>query len=166
MTTDLIARLDKWLAANRSDYYAKLQPATTPANLDAFESQFQLKLPPDFRAFYQWRNGQDPNSSASLMQNWMFSTLEDITSSKDLFDGMIGSDFEDPKWWRRSWVPFLNNGGGDHLCIDLAAEDGGTPGQLLVFYHDWDNRKPKYPSFDAWLTHLVESAESGTLKLS
>ena len=164
--SDLLARLDKWLSANRPDYYGKLLRGVSADDLDAIEKKFQLKLPSDFRELYQWRNGQDPNYSASLQQNWMFSRLEDLADSKETLDGMIGYDFEDPKWWRRAWVPFLSNGGGDHLCVDLAAEDGGAPGQLLIFYHDWEKRAVEYPSFHAWLKGLVESMENGTLELS
>jgi cell wall assembly regulator SMI1/predicted DNA-binding WGR domain protein len=162
----LLARMDKWLSANRSEYYGKLRRGASHQDLEAFEKKFQLQLPPGFRELYQWRNGQDPNCSASLQDNWMFSRLQDLSDSKDTLDGMIGFDFEDPKWWRRGWVPFLSNGGGDHLCVDLAAEDGGAPGQLLTFYHDWEKRTVEYPSFQAWLAGLVESMEKGTLKLS
>lgn len=131
--SDLLARLDKWLSANRPDYYGKLLRGASPADLDACEKKLQLQLPSGFRELYQWRNGQDPNCSASLHYNWMFSRLEDISDSKETLDGMIGFDFEDPKWWRRGWVPFLSNGGGDHLCLDLTAEDGGARGQVLTF---------------------------------
>jgi cell wall assembly regulator SMI1 len=37
---------------------------------------------------------------------------------------MIGYGFDDPKWERRGWIPFLSNGGGDRLGLDLMAEDG------------------------------------------
>lgn len=164
--SDLLARLDKWISANRPDYYGKLLRGAPPADLEAFEKKFQMQLPSGFRELYQWRNGQDPNCSASLQYNWMFSRLEDISDTKETLDGMIGFDFEDPKWWRRRWIPLLSNGGGDHLCLDLAAEDGGTPGQLLIFYHDSKRRPVEYPSFDAWLSELVDSMENGTLELS
>lgn len=164
--SDLLVRLDKWLSANRPDYYGKLLRGASPEHLNAFEKKFQLQLPSGYRELYQWRNGQDPNCSASLQHNWMFSRLEDLSDSKETLDGMIGFDFEDPKWWRRGWIPFLSNGGGDHLCLDLTAEDGGAPGQLLTFYHDWEKRAVEYPSFQAWLTELVESMENGTLELS
>ena len=95
----------------------------------------------------------------------MFSSLAALTETKELFDGMIGEDFEDPRWWRRGWIPFLSNGGGDHLCLDLAAKDSGQPGQLLVFWHDAEERLVKYASFEAWLRQLVEAMENGTLKL-
>jgi cell wall assembly regulator SMI1 len=78
---------------------------------------------------------------------------------------MIGSDFEDPRWWRGGWVPFLGNGGGDYLCLDVAAEDGGAPGQLVAFWHDRENRPIEFESFEAWLRELAESMEAGTLEL-
>ncbi|MEZ6035584.1 MAG: SMI1/KNR4 family protein [Planctomycetaceae bacterium] len=96
----------------------------------------------------------------------MFASLNDVSETKDMLDGMIGYDFEDPKWWRRGWVPFLANGSGDHLCVDLAAEDGGNPGQLIAFWHDDEERDIEYPSLADWLRELVESMENGTLELA
>jgi cell wall assembly regulator SMI1 len=87
----------QWLAANRPDYYAKLQPGVTNPALTEFEDQFQLKLPNSFRSLYAWRNGQRADCSASFQDNRMFSSLEDITTTKELLDGMIGTDFDDPK---------------------------------------------------------------------
>lgn len=161
----LIQRLDRWLAANRPEYSARLRPGVTDARLDEFESRFALTLPDAFRQLYRWRNGYDMTRSESLVENLMFSSLEDIAGQKELLDGMIDTDFDDPRWWRRSWVPFLENGAGDHLCVDLVAEEGGTPGQVLMFYHDWERRPVRASSLEAWLTGLVESMENGTLKV-
>lgn len=166
MVATLIERADRWLAMNRPDYYARLQPGATDAVLDAFESHFSLRLPEAFRLFYKWRNGQDAHCNASFEDNRMFSSLEEIAETKDLLDGMIGYDFDDPRWWRRGWVPFLSNGSGDHLCLDLTAEDGGMAGQLRPFWHDWEDRSVKYASFEEWLRELVESMEQGTLELA
>jgi hypothetical protein len=52
------------------------------------------------------------------------------------------------------------------LCLDLTAEDGGAPGQLLTFYDDWEKRAVEYPSLQAWLSELVESMENGTFEPS
>jgi cell wall assembly regulator SMI1 len=159
----LIERLEKWLRANRADYYSQLQAGTSNQELDAFETKFNLRLPADFRELYQWRNGQ--SGYASLQLNRMFSPLEDIASTKEMLDGMIGTDFDSPEWWRLGWVPFLANGGGDHLCIDLTAEDGGGPGQLRAFWHADEDRPVEYPNLEAWLTELVESMENGSLEI-
>ena len=165
MVEALILRMDRWLAANRPDYYALLQPGATEAELDAFEVRFSLKLPAAFRAMYRWRSGQDQGSSKPLQMNRTLSTLEEISRTKDELDSMIGYDFDDPKYWRRGWVPFLHNGAGSHLCLDMAAEDGGHPGQLIAFWKRDEDRPVEYPSMEAWLTELVGSMEDGSLEL-
>ncbi len=161
-----IERVDRWLAMNRPDYYARLRPGATDADLDAFEVRFSLRLPVPFRVFYRWRDGQESDCTAGLQNNRMFSSLGEVAETKEMLDGMIDSDFDDPRWWRRGWVPFLANGGGDHLCLDVAAEDGGAPGQLVAFRHDWESRSVEFPDFEAWLRHLAESMEAGTLELA
>jgi cell wall assembly regulator SMI1 len=166
MMSSSIERVDRWLAANRPDYYARLRPGATDAALDAFEARFSLRLPGPFRAFYRWRDGQESDCTASFQNNRVFMSLGEAAESKELLDGMIGADFEDPRWWRRGWVPFLANGGGDHLCLDVTAEDGGEPGQLIAFWHDWESRSVKYPNFEAWLGQLADSMEAGDLELA
>src|ERR1051326_3495202 len=107
MVEALLGRMDRWLAANRPEFYTHLLPGVTAAHLDAFEARFSLGLPTAFRQLYHWRNGHDQHRSESLVHNFMFSSLEDIARHKELLDDLIGSDFEDLRWWRRSWVPFL-----------------------------------------------------------
>lgn len=85
----------------------------------------------------------------------MFSPLEDVADSKAILDGMIGEDFDDRSWWRRGWVPFLSNGAGDHLCLDVDAEGGGSPGQLVAFWHDWERRSIEHSSIESWLASLA-----------
>src|SRR5947208_15922985 len=115
---ELIGQLDAHLARCRPDYYKRLQPGVDEVALDAFQAQLTSELPSEFRHLYKWRNGQNPACTANLTDNWMFTPLEDVISTKEMLDGMIGTDFEEPNWWSRGWVPFLNNGGGDHLCLD------------------------------------------------
>jgi cell wall assembly regulator SMI1 len=165
MTGSLIARLDCWLAKNRPDYYALLRPGVTNAELDAFEAQFATKLPTAFRELYRWRDGQHPDSFLPLQFNREFMTLEHVASTKDMLDGMIAFDFDDPEYWRRSWVPFLHNGGGSYLCLDLTAEDGGQPCQLIGFWKQDRDRPVEFASVEAWLADLVDSMEAGVLEL-
>lgn len=165
MVSALITRMDRWLAANRPVYYAQLRPGVSDEALDAFERRFGLVLPEAFRALYHWRDGQRAECDEGLEGMFMLSSLERIAEAKELLDGMIGYDFEDPAWWRASWVPFLDNGNGDHLVVDLGAEDGGVPGQVCSFWHDWEDRAVRAPSVEAWLTELVAAMEAGTLSL-
>jgi len=164
-TRQLIERMDRWLAASRPDYYSLLQSGVGDADLDAFETKFAVKLPSVFRDLYLWRNGQDPMSSSPLQGNRSFCTLEEIAETKEMLDGMIGFDFEDPSYWRRGWIPFLHNGGGSYLCLDLAAEGGGHVGQLLGFWKADSDRPVEFASMEDWLSGLVDSMESGRLEL-
>jgi cell wall assembly regulator SMI1 len=161
----VLTRIDHWLAVHRPDYYAQLQPGVNGAALDAFESRFPLRLPAAFREMYEWRNGQPPDCTERLLGNWTFEPLGEVSDRKEMLDGMIGYDFEDPRYWRRGWVPFLHNGGGSHLCVDLAAEDGGAPGQLIEFWKADEDRPVASPSVEAWLNGLAESMERGALEV-
>jgi cell wall assembly regulator SMI1 len=160
-----IARIDRWLAAYRPDYYAQLQPGVNDAALDTFESQFSLQLPAAFRELYLWRNGQHGDCSDRLQMNRMFSSLEEITDLKAELDDLIDCDFDDPRYWRRGWVPFLHNGGGSHLCVDIAAEDGGVSGQLIGFWKADKDRPVEYPSVEGWLSGLADLMETGQLEV-
>jgi cell wall assembly regulator SMI1 len=160
----LLGRMERWLAANRPDYLARLQPGVSDAQLDAFEARFSLKLPAAFRELYRWRNGQADGNYESLEKNRKFSPLESVADTKELLDGMIGYDFDDPRYWRRGWVPFLYNGGGSHLCVDVAAEDGGQMGQLVAFWKADEDRPVEYSSVEAWLVDLVDSMDAGGLE--
>jgi cell wall assembly regulator SMI1 len=166
MVPELIARLDRWLATHRPDYYARLRPGVTDAELNEVESRFSLRLPEAFRLLYKWRNGHDDSKTQALQKNFRFMSLEDVVSTKQHCDDMIGNDFETPKWWRREWVPFLQNWGGDDMVVDLLGIDGGTPGQVVTFWHDDPVRPIRFPSMEAWLADLVESMESGSLELA
>jgi cell wall assembly regulator SMI1 len=164
MTLQAIARIDVWLSHNRSNYYAQLQAGATDCELDALEVKLSLKLPGPFRELYKWRNGQPETCYEAIQFNRSFMSLDEIQSAKEMLDGMIGFDFEDPRHWRRGWIPFLHNGACSHLCIDLTAEDGGQPGQLIAFWKADSDRPIESPSLDAWLSDLAASMESGTLE--
>lgn len=160
-TADYVARLDRWLSATRPGYYARLRPGATEADLDDFERHFGVKLPDSFRACYRWRDGQEEGCHESIQDNFMFMSLASIRSKKEMLDGMIGRDFGDPDWWRREWVPFLDNGGGDHLVLDLAPAAEGISPLVRRFWHDMPDRAGTQLSFQSWIGVLVETMEDG-----
>ena len=163
---DLIGRADTWLQRNRPDYYGILRPGVGDATLNAYAARFGLELPAEFRQLYRWRNGQDLAVSKPLVHNHMFMPLEESAASKELLDGMIGLDFDDPNWWRRGWVPFTMSYNGDHYCVDLDAEAGGAAGGVIDFWHDEATRRVMAPSLADWFHDLVGAMEEGRLKLT
>lgn len=70
-----------------------------------------------------------------------------------------GGDFEVENWWRTGWVPFLHDGGGNYLCLDLEGTFTGRAGQLLEFWHDESDRDVLFPDFEGYLQTLVDCLE-------
>lgn len=153
---ELVRSLDCRLAQSRADYYARLQPGLGDPVIDEFQSRFGFVVPSTFRDLYRWRDGQSADCFESLADNWMFSPLGSVTTTKEMLDGMIGYDFEAPGWWCIGWVPFLSNGGGDHLCLDLTAESGCRSGRLISFWHDRGIRPIEFPSMEDWLRSIID----------
>jgi cell wall assembly regulator SMI1 len=157
---DLITRMDGWLQQHRPAYYATLATGVSFGALDEYERRTGITLPADLRTLWVWKNG---STEEALFDNHMFISVEDSLSSKLELDGMIGSDFEDPEWWKLQWVPFTQSFGGDHLCIDIASEKTGG---IIDFWHDDPRREVVAPTLKDWLHSLVETMESGRLELA
>lgn len=157
--SELVGRLDAWLSQHRPEYYARLLPGLTDSEWAAFQARLGVKLPDGFRVLYQWRNGQPNDYFKRFRGNRMWSPAADIIRTKELLDSMIGFDFE-PGWWERSWVPFLHNGGGSHLCVDVIGVNGGDPGQLVEFWKADSDRPVVSPSIEHWLSDFVHSLEN------
>jgi cell wall assembly regulator SMI1 len=149
---EVVRRLDAWLSCHRPEYYQNLRQGLTDAQWAEFQSRLGVSLPTAFRELYQWRDGQHNDSLAFHMnQDWMCS--EDIIRIKHLMDSMIGYDFE-PGYWEAAWVPFLHNGGGSHLCVDVS-----RGGQLVEFWKADHDRPIASPSLEHWLNVFVTSLE-------
>lgn len=153
----LIARADSWLRRERSDYYGGLAPGCTDDAIAGYEQAIGFQLPPALRGLWRWKGGSD---AEALVHNHAFISLDESREIKLDLDGMIGTDFEDPEWWKRSWIPFTRSWGGDSYCVDL------IDGRVIDFWHDEPTRNVLAPSFEAWFAELVATMESGELELA
>ena len=59
-------------------------------------------------------------------------------------------------WWRLGWVPFVSNGRGDHLCLDLDPDADGKVGQVIEVSHDVQERCLVSSTFSEWLATEVQ----------
>ena len=157
--SELVARLDAWLARHRPTYYAELRPGLTAEELAAFEVHLGVPLTDSLRVLYAWRDGHSSERIASFHGNRTWMTSGEVTSTKQLIDSMI--DFE-PGWWERSWIPFLHNGAGSYLCVDTAGTPAGSPGQLVEFWNRDPDRPVVSQSLEHWLHQFVASLERDT----
>ena len=159
----LIERLDGWFRAHRPNHYSHLLPGTTDQELSAFERRQTVQLPPATRDFFRWRNGEDMHRIQGRFQNnWSLMPLEEVEATCDTMRKLLeAGEFDRNNWWSPGWIPFLANGGGDHLCVDLTGSFNGRPGQVLEFFHDYESRTITFPSFEKWLEFFVTTLEQG-----
>lgn len=154
---DLLLRLDALLRQHRPAYSATLNPPAAEAELAALEAEFGLTLPAELRLWFGWHNGQQ--GFDSFFQN---NCLQSVSSAAETMrincELLAAGDFV-PNWWRPGWVPLLENGGGDHVCLDLEGTFTRRPGQLIEHWHDWEPRNVLFPDLTSWLTAVVETYE-------
>ncbi|MCE9581721.1 MAG: WGR domain-containing protein [Planctomycetes bacterium] len=154
----LIERLDRWMNEHRRDYVRELAKGASAKDIAKLEKSVGHPLPDALKALLMWRG----EGRGRLQGNFALMSVGEIAGGRDVLNGLLeGGEFDAPAWWRKDWVPFLANGGGDHLCVDLGGAFGGVPGQVLEFRHDDEARKILYPSVDAWLSVFVETLEAG-----
>ncbi len=159
MSKALIERLDSWLKVHRPGFYEKLQPGLSDRELAEFETRLGFELPETFKDLYSWKNGQSPDCMAGFQFNYSLMRLADIESTREILRENKSSHKE-PDWWDEKWIPILDNGGGDNLCVDMAGSSPeGTPGQIITFWHDWEVRSIQYPKLETLLSLFVESLE-------
>ncbi len=168
-----LKRFDNWLQINAPHLLSIINLGATKADIDKLEKVINKKLPDDFVNFYRIYNGQDEEKSReglinseellsidSIVKQWLCwkgllddGTFEDITSEPD--DGVKND------WWNPLWIPFTNDGSGNHICIDLDPATNGNVGQVMRMWHDSGYRELYATSFSDYISNYITSLENG-----
>ncbi|MGS2763144.1 SMI1/KNR4 family protein [Sinomicrobium pectinilyticum] len=149
-----LANLEHRLKENRADYFRCLQPPLTINEICHLEEKYQVKLPGDLKALYQWKNGQKNDCYKAFVNNSMFIPLGEVLDIAAELTSMIGFDFDVENWWNEQWIPVFHNGGGDYICYDTGGVFTGRKGQLIEFWHADNNRNVIAPSLTVFLSQL------------
>jgi cell wall assembly regulator SMI1 len=173
-------RIEGWLEANAPAIRKSLRPAVKEEALTKLQAKLGAALPADFVESLRLHDGQKTDADAGLfpladelgaMPSFRVFSVSEIDREwkmmKRLHD--IG-EFEGSKskpsrgisrdWWNPGWIPIADDGGGDYFCLDLAPGKGGTVGQVIVFFHDSDERRLIARSYTAWLEQLAKGLVS------
>src|SRR5689334_2495946 len=67
----IINRLDQWIQKNRPEYYKILKPGLSDNEIKEWEIKFGFEFPQDFKALYQWKNGQ-PDACREYFYDYCF----------------------------------------------------------------------------------------------
>lgn len=163
-------RFEEWLAINWQEGLSVLNPPATEIEIASLEETIGVSLPKGFKDCLRVHNGQ--SGFLGLFDGTEFLSTQEIMSQWNVWNDLLTSgDFEgiesEPQrgirkdWWNTRWIPFTHNGGGDHLCIDLAPDLAGRAGQVITMWHDMGERELKAPSFEEWFEEYVEAVIAG-----
>ena len=173
-------RIEKYLSKNSPDKLSLLQKGATEAQINELELIIGEKLPDDFIQFYKIHNGQKPYTNEIISYKEILCLdriAEELTLQREFIkdtswiddipnmtiDGLKGIPDKGIKdnYFNPLWIPFIADGFGDFLCIDLDPTAEGKRGQVIWFYHDNPKTELVAESFSEWLSQFVEQLENG-----
>lgn len=172
---ELLSRLDEWYAAHLPAVHATLRPGVTDADLDDFEIRNTLRLPPAFRALYRWHDGQDwsvggvfgldfmpltqVDQISAMWQNFAAGDLAHLNVDIYVVSHPTGAIRE--QYVLPAALPFLSDGGGNYVALDLAPDLRGQPGQIVTTGRDEIHRYVLAPELETFLREYLSRLETG-----
>ncbi|MFW8627852.1 SMI1/KNR4 family protein [Deinococcus sp. ME38] len=165
---ELLARLDAWVAREVPLHHATLRPGVTVDTLDAFEVRRGLTLPPALRALYGWHDGGDLFGLEFLSlehmefkrNQWAEHATERMT---DLDEAIVSNPLGAIRllYATGDWLPFLHDGSGNHVALDLSPGPARRPGQTITTCRDEEHRYVLAPDLDTFLREYLRRLEAG-----
>ncbi|MCQ2999933.1 SMI1/KNR4 family protein [Pseudomonas syringae] len=145
--TECLATIEKLLPP---DSLATLRPPASETSIQQIEQLLGAPLPLGLRQLLLWHDGQEWNAELRESDNRRLLAASEIMDALKFF---LDPEEEFCEPWERYWVPFLTNDSGDYVVVD--ASPSGT-GELIHYWHDWDDRSIAYPSLNEWAQGLKE----------
>jgi cell wall assembly regulator SMI1 len=180
--TAALRRIARWIAGHApgwSDGGGAPPLFNPPASAEALAelaAHLARPLPDDLRAMLLTSNGGRPGSyplpmratkpikwrllsAAEIAERWIFlhSVARDVR-----FEGVVRTVGPvRAVWWDAGWIPIADCGTGDAVCIDMDPAQGGVAGQLVLYAHDFAERKVLYRSALDWISESADDIEAG-----
>lgn len=162
--------LTVFLTKNNPSLLQELNPPASDAEIEDLEQTIEHQLPLEVKRYLKCHNGQRGIEN-NIFDIFLLSTYDMINEWKIwrnlLQEGMF-SDMEaspdkeiDNTWWNKNWLPFTNDGRGNHTCIDFSPTMTGNYGQIIEIWHDDPERKILYPCFSKWFIEKVQTLIKG-----
>ncbi|MDP4023538.1 SMI1/KNR4 family protein [Methylobacterium sp. NEAU 140] len=168
-----------WIEAHDGKNAPAFNPPASDRQIDEAEQRLGVTFPPAIRRLYRSADGQPPYRTG-FWGSFQLVPLQDVVDNAEFLndefpDGVNVHDEDHAPidvppgiravWWSRGWLPIMENGGGDHVCVDLDPAEAGTLGQLVTYYHDETYRPLLAPGMEALLRHLAERLRSGECRI-
>nr|WP_281378783.1 leucine-rich repeat domain-containing protein [Paenibacillus phyllosphaerae] len=126
---------------------AALRPAASIEDIRGAERTMGVEFPAPLRELYLLHDGEEADGTG-LFWGLRFLPLDEVVSSwhtwSDLEEayGAMGDHYSVPSGWIKEsyinvqWIPFAEDGGGNHLGVDLDPDEQGLNGQIINFGRD------------------------------
>jgi cell wall assembly regulator SMI1 len=147
----MLRRLDKWLATHRPRFHKNLKPGAIVSELASLQKSLGKTVPQPLLDWLTWHNGQGDDFVGYFEDHWLMMSADQIAAAKIELDD-TGADHG----WNRDWLPFLDDDGGNFVCLDLTRQ----PPTVMTFWMDAAQEKLA-ASLEAWLSDLVGAMEAG-----
>ncbi len=167
-------RIEQWLEENYQGGPSFMADGASDDALAAAEEEMGLTFPEGFKQWLRLHDGQQ--KSVGVIGGWRFLSLSEVVSCwRFLTEHLDAGEYEDfeaegdgkvrADGWNRAWIPFLAGPAGDHYCVDLQPDARGREGQVLIWWHDWEDRSVQAASFEDWLAAQAEKFASGGFRV-
>lgn len=176
--------LENWLSQHLPEVLNDLTPGCSSEELNELERRLDCSLPEDFKAFYKRHNGQAGEATGifcglpflsinSLFDQWFAwrKLAEDSAKEAEDFDEenyateITGESYPvnaiKATYINLKWIPFSDDGSGNHLGIDLDPDSAGVVGQVINFGTDENNKFVLAPSLTDFMAWVVTQYQMG-----
>lgn len=175
----VLARLDRWYAANLpADRYVRNPPANDAA-LDALERVVGVAMPSSWRQLYRWHDGENDDRHghvyglpllplAEVEAQWRSWAKILAYFKGDPYvvpGGSWPAGAVDPAYINPRWIPLTHDGSGNHIGIDLDPWPGGRIGQIILYGRDEEVKAVLAESLGRFLSWIADLLESGNFRL-
>lgn len=158
-----------------------LNKPITPQELTEAQKKIGIRYPQEFLELVKIHNGSD--NDASFFGAWNFEDVKSLAGTWEFLNDNLEDSWGDfteedhqkvqagpgvkKLWYNKRWIPVLNNSSGDSVCIDYDPAPGGKLGQVIIFWHDDNERKVVAPTFydffrtmcEQWIVELKKEHE-------
>lgn len=166
-------RLESALQGHRPALIKSLRPGVSAEDLTALAAALGRGLPEKAEEFLKIHDGQSGGKRAAFLlvgdeddgDKFRFLRATEIVREWRIWKELVeGGEFRTRKslpdagvrddWYNLGWIPLTADGLGDHHCLDLAPSEGGKEGQIILVWHDREERTLVAESLEHWLDQI------------
>jgi cell wall assembly regulator SMI1 len=158
------ARFTNWLAAHAAPLHGRLKPPAGAEAIARAEDRMGLHLPDALYTLLGASDGGDGAfAGATLMGiariHEIYDRLRDGADDRE--DVEVATAVKVAMTANKLWIPFVDFGTGDFLCIDLDPGAAGTRGQIIEYCHDDVHSGPLAIGLAEYLAAIADDMEAG-----